>query len=68
MPVTAGHKMAPSWMQIYALCFILKRRLFSKQFSVILPLPLRSMDGADLCFEIVKRADAGFVYSEAVAR
>uniref|UniRef100_A0A7M4FL32 non-specific serine/threonine protein kinase n=1 Tax=Crocodylus porosus TaxID=8502 RepID=A0A7M4FL32_CROPO len=27
----------------------------------------RSMDGADLCFEIVKRADAGFVYSEAVA-
>lgn len=27
-----------------------------------------SMDGADLCFEIVKRADAGFVYSEAVAR
>lgn len=29
---------------------------------------LCSMDGADLCFEIVKRADAGFVYSEAVAR
>uniref|UniRef100_A0A3Q3W2X2 Peripheral plasma membrane protein CASK n=1 Tax=Mola mola TaxID=94237 RepID=A0A3Q3W2X2_MOLML len=25
------------------------------------------MDGADLCFEIVKRAEAGFVYSEAVA-
>ncbi|XP_056289983.1 peripheral plasma membrane protein CASK isoform X18 [Pseudoliparis swirei] len=25
------------------------------------------MDGADLCFEIVKRADAGFVFSEAVA-
>ncbi|XP_014029908.1 peripheral plasma membrane protein CASK isoform X15 [Salmo salar] len=25
------------------------------------------MDGSDLCFEIVKRADAGFVYSEAVA-
>ncbi|XP_064639323.1 peripheral plasma membrane protein CASK-like isoform X10 [Lineus longissimus] len=25
------------------------------------------MDGADLCFEIVKRATAGFVYSEAVA-
>ncbi|XP_027627824.1 peripheral plasma membrane protein CASK isoform X10 [Tupaia chinensis] len=25
------------------------------------------LDGADLCFEIVKRADAGFVYSEAVA-
>jgi hypothetical protein len=23
--------------------------------------------GADLCFEIVKRATAGFVYSEAVA-
>lgn len=27
-----------------------------------------SMDGADLCFEIVKRASQGFVYSEAVAR
>lgn len=26
------------------------------------------MDGADLCFEIEKRAMAGFVYSEAVAR
>jgi len=26
------------------------------------------MDGADLCFEIVKRASQGFVYSEAVAR
>ena len=25
------------------------------------------MDGADLCFEIEKRASAGFVYSEAVA-
>ena len=25
------------------------------------------MSGADLCFEIVKRATAGFVYSEAVA-
>ncbi|MPD05999.1 Peripheral plasma membrane protein CASK [Portunus trituberculatus] len=25
------------------------------------------MDGADLCFEIVKRAMSGFVYSEAVA-
>ena len=26
------------------------------------------MDGADLCFEIVNRVNAGFVYSEAVAR
>ncbi|GLV44213.1 CASK [Carabus blaptoides fortunei] len=26
-----------------------------------------SMDGSDLCFEIVRRASAGFVYSEAVA-
>lgn len=26
------------------------------------------MEGADLCFEVVKRATAGFVYSEAVAR
>lgn len=37
-------------------------------FSDILFPFLCSMDGADLCFEIVKRADAGFVYSEAVAR
>jgi len=27
-----------------------------------------SMEGADLCQEIVKRASSGFVYSEAVAR
>lgn len=26
------------------------------------------MDGSDICFEIVRRAMAGFVYSEAVAR
>ncbi|CAH1991011.1 unnamed protein product [Acanthoscelides obtectus] len=26
------------------------------------------MDGSDLCYEIVRRASAGFVYSEAVAR
>lgn len=26
-----------------------------------------SMEGADLCYEVVKRATAGFVYSEAVA-
>ncbi|XP_038320708.1 peripheral plasma membrane protein CASK isoform X29 [Canis lupus familiaris] len=37
-----------------------KRWISSKLFDVC-------MDGADLCFEIVKRADAGFVYSEAVA-
>ena len=27
-----------------------------------------SMEGSDLCLEIVKRARAGFVYSEAVSR
>ena len=27
-----------------------------------------SMDGSDLGFEVVRRATAGFVYSEAVAR
>jgi len=27
-----------------------------------------SMEGSDLCLEVVKRARAGFVYSEAVAR
>lgn len=26
------------------------------------------MDGSDICFEIVRRATAGFVYSEAVTR
>lgn len=26
------------------------------------------MEGADLCIEVVKRANEGFVYSEAVAR
>ena len=26
------------------------------------------MEGADLCIEVVRRATAGFVYSEAVAR
>ena len=26
------------------------------------------LDGMDLCFEIVKRASSGFVYSEAVSR
>ncbi|KAJ8920368.1 hypothetical protein NQ315_005232 [Exocentrus adspersus] len=26
------------------------------------------MDGSDLCYEVVRRASAGFVYSEAVAR
>ena len=36
--------------------------------SLILTSFAYSMDGADLCFEIVKRASAGFVYSEAVAR
>jgi len=28
---------------------------------------LSSMEGSDLCFEVVRRAVAGFVYSEAVA-
>jgi calcium/calmodulin-dependent serine protein kinase len=26
------------------------------------------MDGSDLCYEVVRRASSGFVYSEAVAR
>ena len=33
----------------------------------MLYLVFEYMEGADLCFEIVKRATAGFVYSEAVA-
>lgn len=26
-----------------------------------------SMEGSDICFEVVRRAVAGFIYSEAVA-
>jgi len=44
----------------------------NKEFLFILiysnSLLFYSMDGADLCFEIVNRVHAGFVYSEAVAR
>ena len=44
----------------------------AKQFYFILifsnSVLFHSMDGADLCFEIVNRVHAGFVYSEAVAR
>lgn len=35
---------------------------------LIYVLLIFSMDGSDICFEIVRRAMAGFVYSEAVAR
>nr|KAG5693060.1 hypothetical protein BaRGS_028820 [Batillaria attramentaria] len=48
-----------------------ERPRLRKSVSFNLPLPAGSqccMDGADLAFEIVKRASAGFVYSEAVAR
>lgn len=45
-----------------------KRWLFDWLNAALLLCLAASMDGADLCFEIVKRADAGFVYSEAVAR
>ena len=39
------------------------------QLNEIFPvLIFFSMDGADLCFEVVNRVNAGFVYSEAVAR
>ena len=41
------------------------RFYFHVFFILICPY---SMDGADLCFEIVNRVHAGFVYSEAVAR
>lgn len=30
-------------------------------------LNINSMEGSDICFEVVRRAVAGFVYSEAVA-
>ncbi|XP_043088139.1 calcium/calmodulin-dependent serine protein kinase b isoform X13 [Puntigrus tetrazona] len=40
---------------------------YSSDGMLYMVFELHSMDGADLCFEIVKRADAGFVYSEAVA-
>ena len=35
--------------------------------TIIKFIIIQSMAGADLCFEIEKRAMAGFVYSEAVA-
>ena len=35
-------------------------------FQGMLYMVFEFMAGADLCFEIVKRATAGFVYSEAV--
>nr|AAO83853.1 calcium/calmodulin-dependent serine protein kinase 1 [Lymnaea stagnalis] len=35
--------------------------------DMMLYMVFEYMDGADLCFEIVKRASSGFVYSEAVA-
>jgi hypothetical protein len=38
----------------------------SDQLISVYPL-ISNLLGADLCFEIVKRATAGFVYSEAVA-
>jgi hypothetical protein len=41
---------------------------FHSIFEYLSLLFMFSMDGADLCFEIEKRALAGFVYSEAVAR
>ncbi|RXN01884.1 Peripheral plasma membrane protein CASK [Acipenser ruthenus] len=41
--------------------------LFEACAVIFFDMKSLSMDGADLCFEIVKRADAGFVYSEAVA-
>lgn len=37
-------------------------------FYILILFNIFSMDGSDICFEIVRRATAGFVYSEAVAR
>lgn len=37
-------------------------------YNCIKTILFYSMDGSDICFEIVRRATAGFVYSEAVAR
>lgn len=51
------------WPDLHASLTLSHRESLSLLISVCI-----SMDGADLCFEIVKRADAGFVYSEAVAR
>lgn len=57
MLAAAGSKSWSIWVEAFSLNSVL-----SLCFLFV------SMDGADLCFEIVKRADAGFVYSEAVAR
>ncbi|KAG9348961.1 hypothetical protein JZ751_029278 [Albula glossodonta] len=61
---------ADSVQRSMVLLFTLTPLLSSPSFLPTPPPPPQnsnSMDGADLCFEIVKRADAGFVYSEAVA-
>ncbi|KAK7478324.1 hypothetical protein BaRGS_00030476, partial [Batillaria attramentaria] len=52
----------PSDRQNVIIAFRVTRNQFTWEYLA------SNMDGADLAFEIVKRASAGFVYSEAVAR
>lgn len=54
-----------------SICHMLKHPNVVELFEVysedgLLYMVFEYMDGADLCFEIVKRANMGFVYSEAV--
>ena len=65
-----------SWFSLFKLdelinfmmSFTNKELIFYILFIHSNSLLFHSMDGADLCFEIVNRVHAGFVYSEAVAR
>ena len=55
-----------------AICGILRHQYFMQIHDVIMGKNAAHMifeyvEGSDICFEIVKRAAAGFVYSEAVA-
>lgn len=55
------------------ICAVLKHPFLCELKDVIagekaVHMVFEFLDGDDICFEIVKRASAGFVYSEAVAR
>lgn len=66
MQVTAGHEIDVVFLALGFNSCLSYYLLLRDNFNFF--IFIFSMDGADLCFEIVKRADAGFVYSEAVAR
>lgn len=55
------------------ICAQLKHPFFCQLRDVIagtnvVHMVFEHVDGSDICFEVVKRASSGFIYSEAVAR